>query len=346
MKYLGILADSPLLETSYSQVGHMIINQFEDVDWYGLQYIGKPLKIDDYRLISAFQENWKSILEREEYEHFIYIRNAWAVSTADKDFLSVLRKRSKDIIVYSPVEEEYLMSIFFKGYKSLFDRMLTMTKWGVDVIKDYHPEFDIDYLYHYFDTNKRFFGKHGDITLNISYSQDFRKNLPYFFRLAHDFSDRKFVWFGKSTYYNLQGMIETYPSDNLTLVGTNSHSDFSLFRSDNEIANLYGNAQTYVQTSFKEGFDLTVLEALVNGINTIIPNDALHKELFSKFPNAYYVDLNNDYSDFFFIGKSMRYFDLKEKYDEIKDKPARGFNLPNEFTKEYSNKKLLKYLEK
>jgi hypothetical protein len=313
MKYLGILADSPLLDTSYAQVGKMVVNQFEDIDWYGLQYIGRPIKLDNYRLISAFQENWKSVLEREEYEHFIYIRNAWAVSTADKNFLTSLRKRCKDIIVYSPVEEEYLASIFFKGYGSLYDRMLTMTNYGVNVIHKYHPEIEVDSLYHYFNINKRFFGKHGDITLNISYSQDFRKNLPYYFRLAHDFSDRKFVWFGKSTYYNLQGLIETYPSDNLTLIGTNSHCDFSMFRTDKEIANLYGKAQTYVQTSFKEGFDLTVLEALVNGVNTIMPNDALHKELFSKFPNAYFVVLNNDYSDFFFIGKSMKYDDLKAK---------------------------------
>jgi hypothetical protein len=346
MKYLGILADSPLIETSYSQVGRMITNQFKDVDWYGLQYIGKPIKVDNINLISAFQLNWQSYLKNASYEHFIYIRNAWAAGSIDKEFLTELKKHCKDIIIYSPVEEAQLISVFFKGYKSLFDRMLTMTKWGVDVIKEYHSDIDVDYLYHYFDENKKFLGKHGDNTLNISYSQDFRKNLPFYFRLAHDYSDRKFIWFGKSTYYIIQGMVETYPSDNLTVIGTNSKSDFSMFQPDTYLANLYGISKTYVQTSYKEGFDLTVLEALVNGLNVVLPKDNLHVELFSQFPNAYFVDLNNDYSDFYYVGKSMKYDDMKEKYNEIKDKSARGYHLPEQFSKEYSNKRLLKYLEK
>ena len=52
---IAILCDSPLLRTSYSNVGLMLVRILKDtysIDWYGFQYVGMPINMQDYNLFS------------------------------------------------------------------------------------------------------------------------------------------------------------------------------------------------------------------------------------------------------------------------------------------------------
>ena len=347
---IAILCDSPLMRTSYSNVGLMLVNILKDnydIDWYAFQYIGMPLNMKDYNLISiAKPDDVKNHIKNQKYKHVIYIRNTWIFSSYGQiEPVRLFRNTSNDIIVYSPVEEQLLPKSFFMGYGEFYDRLITMTNTGADTIAKYGYRADV--LYHYFMPEKRAYNESQDWFLNISYSQDYRKNLGMYFYLASNFRDYKFAYFGKSAYYVLSDYVELYRIKNLLLPADIMKSNTSFnFISDKALSQLYGASRYYIQCSYKEGFDLTSMEALVNGLVVFMPSDDLHKELFSDFPNAifvkggYVVPLMNQ----------IEYFVMPQEWIETiaanTDKSKRGYRLPDKFKKETVAKQLENILNK
>ena len=350
-KTLAIITDSPLLQTSYSTVGQQIVDALHeeyDIDWFGFQYIGMPMHFNEFTIYSAYDEpNVRRGIEGKHYDHVIYIRNSWVFS-AQKVFnpLPMFRKLSKDIIVYSPVEEVLLPKRYIADMGKSWDRLVTMTYTGQKALKE-QLHTDAEVLYHAFDMPKRAVGQSKKLTLNISYSQDTRKNLLYYFILASKNPNQKFVWHGKSTYYILQDIAELYQIKNMlfTKFSTGSKDDFG-FTDKSYLAQLYGMSDIYVQTSLKEGFDLTVMEALTNGLITLMPDDPLHRELFSDYTNALFVKSNLVYPSSTQLQYLMDLSDLQMKYKQTLLMKKQGFNLKDKFSIETMEKKLKEILKK
>ena len=102
----------------------------------------------------------------------------------------------------------------------------------------------------------------------------------------------------------------------------------------------------YVQTSLKEGFDLTVMEALTNGLITIMPDDPLHRELFSDYTNALFVKSNLVYPSATQLQYLMDLEDLQIKYQQALKMKKQGFALKDKFSIGTMEKKLKEILEK
>lgn len=347
---IALLCDSPLLRTSYSNVGLMLVDILKDkydVDWYGFQYVGIPINMGNYKLYSLLHiDDILDFVHNQKYEHVIYIRNTWIFSAENQiEPVRHFRTTSNDIIVYSPVEEPLLPQRFFKGYGEFYDRLMTMTNTGKKIIESYGYEADV--LYHYFLSDKRAYNQSQDWFLNISYSQDYRKNLGMYFYIASRFPLHKFAYFGKSMYYVLNDYIELYNLKNVVFPYSLMTKQTSFkFVSDKDIANLYGASHYYLQTSFKEGFDLTVMEALVNGLIVFMNGDALHKELFKEFPNAVFVEGGYTVPEM----NQLEYFALPDTWTDTIDKNITrskyGYHLPSKFTRENVQKTIENILNK
>lgn len=303
---LLLIADSPLGDTSYASVGKQLMQMLKDkyeLYWGGLQYIGKPLSVENYTLLSFnnLQNSFTNLQLLKHVDHIIYIRNSWAIGTPGDPF-RIIRPFSNDIILYTPVEERMIPKRFFKGLhgydkeNNYYDRIVTMTKTGENIIKNMGVE--CDYLYHNLNEKKLNYNKYENIQknfLNISYSMDYRKNLATYMLIASKFKDFNFNWLGMSTYYVIQDYVEFYDIKNFNIINNlNNMASFN-FLNDTTIAQIYVSNNFYIQTSFKEGFDLTVLEALSNGLITIMPGDPIHRELFYDYPNSVYLNGDYDY---------------------------------------------------
>jgi hypothetical protein len=324
-----------------------ILKDTYSIDWYGFQYVGMPINMQDYNLFSLLHiSDIESYVKQQKYAHIIYIRNTWIFSAQNQvEPVRYFRETSKDIIVYSPVEEQLLPKRFFYGYGEFYDRLMTMTNTGKETIKKYGYEADV--LYHYFLPDKKATGKSQDAFLNISYSQDYRKNLGMYFYLASKYPDKPFIYYGKTMYYVLNDYLELYNIKNMHFpYGVMTTQTSFKFISDTELANLYGISKYYLQTSYKEGFDLTVMEALINGLIVFMNNDALHNELFAEFPNAVFVNGGYIVPEM----NQFEYFALPEEWIDKIDShlydSKRGYHLPYKFTQESVSKSLENILNK
>lgn len=303
---LLLIADSPLGDTSYASVGKQLMAMLKDkyeLYWGGLQYIGKPLSVENYTLLSFnnLQNSYTNLQLLKHVDHIIYIRNSWAIGTPGDPF-RIIRPFSNDIILYTPVEERMIPKRFFKGLhgydkeNNYYDRIVTMTKTGEDIITNMGVE--CDYLYHNLNEKKLNYTQYPDVqrnVLNISYSMDYRKNLATYLLIASKLKTLNFNWVGMSTYYVIQDYLEFYKIKNFNIINNLNNMGSFNFLNDSTIAKIYGSNNFYIQTSFKEGFDLTVLEALSNGLITIMPGDPIHKELFYDYSNAIFLDGDYDY---------------------------------------------------
>ncbi len=348
-----LIADSPFYATSYAVVGRELMKMLDgkyELYYAGINYIGQPIKYQNFTLFSTMTiENAQKYMMDKKFDHIIYLRNAW-VSTLPNDLMRYLHLYSDDVILYTPVEERYLPKRFFTGLKSFdkehqwYDRMLTMTQFGVKVIGQYGIE--ADYLYHNLNEKKV---KHTDsyidnAVLNISYSQDYRKNLGTYVLLAKLNPDYIFNFVGRSTYYVLTDYIDIYGIKNFQFLNTIENNFDASFLTDEEIAEIYAKHHFYFQVSYKEGFDLTTLEALSNGLITFMPNDDLHKELFSQFPNAvfvngnYIIPMQNQQEYTIFLS------DWQTAFEKNKNRKKMGIRKDDRFKFENVRDKLLKIL--
>ena len=356
MERILIIADSPLGDSSYATVGKelakMLKNKY-DVYYGGLQYIGKPLRLDGYTLLSFnnLQNTYDNLVNQQKFDHIIYLRNSWAIGTQGDPF-RIIRPFSDDIILYTPVEEQKLPKRFFKGLKgydetNYYDRIITMTKTGRDIINGYGIE--SDYLYHNINEVKICRTHYSGIeknVLNISYSLDYRKNIGSYILMAKHNIDYNFNWLGLSQYYVISDYIDIYNAKNFNVI--NQHRNYGSFNflSDEQIADIYGKHTYYVQCSFKEGFDLTVLEALSNGLITFMPNDMLHKELFGDYPNAVFVNGNYEYPAM----NQLEYFiplsEWNKAFQLTVPRKRMGINIKDRFSFDSVKQKLYKIISK
>lgn len=354
---LLLITDSPLGDTGYSSVGKELMKMLKgkyELYYGGLQYIGKPIQIDDYKLLSvaSLSNSADSLDMIGKVDHIIYLRNSWA-SGMSSDPLRLLRAYSDDIIMYSPVEERYLPKRFFNGLKGFdkinnwYDRIITTTKSGVDSILEHGIE--SDYLYHNLIEDKLCRKHYDNIehnVLNISYSVDYRKNIGMYILLTKNFNDFNFNWLGLSQYYVIPDYLEIYGVKNFHIINQHKHYSSFKFLSNEQISQVYGQHNFYIQMSFKEGFDLTTLEALSNGLITFMPNDQLHKELFYDYPNAIFVSGSYDYPAM----NQLEYFipieNWIDSFAENKDRKKMGINVKDRFKFESVREKLLKILSK
>ena len=346
-----IIADNPLGDSSYAVVGKDLANMLKpkyDVYYGGLQYIGKPIQYDGYTLMSfaSLQNAYDNLVRMDKkYDHIIYIRNSWAIGTIGDPF-RIVRPFSDDIILYTPVEEPKLPKRFFKGLKGFdndnyYDRLVTMTKTGQKIINKYGIE--CDYLYHSLNENKLCHKKYEGIdknVLNISYSMDYRKNIGTYLIMAHNNPEYSFNWAGLSSYYVINDYVELYDIKNFHIINQHKHSTSYNFLSEQNISEMYGQSHYYIQPSLKEGFDLTVLEAVSNGLITYMPNDPIHRELFSDFPNAVFVNGNYDYPGM----NQLEYFIPIETWNRyfvaFQDKKRMGIIVKSRFKFENIKEKL------
>jgi len=295
-----LIADSPLGNSSYAVVGKemaKMLSEKYNVYYGGLQYLGMPIDTGQYVLLSfaSLQNTYDNLtFINKKFDHAIYIRNAWAVNTQGDPF-RILRPFSDDIMLYSPVEEQLIPRRFFTGLKgfdkqnNFYDRLITMTKFGVDVIAKHGVH--ADYLYHNLNEDKISYTQYHNEknVLNISYSMDYRKNTGTYLLLAKLNPEYNFNWTGLSGYYMINDYLELYGIKNFNILNQHRYYTSFNFLTDKQIADIYAQNNFYIQPSFKEGFDLTTLEALSNGLITFMPDDALHRELFGDFPNAVFV---------------------------------------------------------
>ena len=357
MERLLLIADTPLGDTSYANVGKQIMKMLKgkyELYWGGLQYIGKPITLDGYTLLSFnnLQNSAMWLMYYKHFDHILYIRNSWAVGIQGDPF-RIVREFSNDIIIYTPVEENLIPKRFFKGLKgydkehNYYDRVITMTKTGKEIINNMGVE--CEYLYHNLDTSKIYQGKSEyykeNNVLNISYSLDYRKNIGTYLLIAKNNPDYVFNFNGLSSYYVIDDYLELYNIKNVKILNRlNNYMSFN-FLSNKDISNLYGANNFYMQVSFKEGFDLTSLEALSNGLITFIPDDKLHRELFSDYPNAVFVKGSYNYPSM----NQLEYFvPLKnwlKAFDENKERKKMGIIKKDRFSFENVKNKLLKILQ-
>jgi len=146
------MADSPFQSTAYSRVARkfaeFLMSNY-NVFYISIQPIGMTFAYNGYTVISGTVSQIRHDLGNKKFAHGIYIRNSWVFSQTGDARVNELKKLTDDVVVYSPVEEQFLPDRYFQGYGVMYDRLWTMTKWGQSVIKNSGYESDV--LYHFFD---------------------------------------------------------------------------------------------------------------------------------------------------------------------------------------------------
>jgi hypothetical protein len=313
-----------------------------EVTYGGIQYIGIPLDINGYKLFSMYDRLnvIKTLRTIGKQDHILYLRNSWALSQSYNHLVDA-RAYSKDIILYSPVEEEKLPMRYFDGWNKIpnhkqdwYDRLITMTKHSKDIITATTGISDNVYsLYHAMDMGKLSkTNVYSDTSiLNISYGQDYRKNLGLYLMLAKLNHRYDFYWIGKSQYYVIRDYREIYNIKNFHIINELNGLIDGGFVNNSQLGTIYSQAHYYFQTSYKEGFDLTVMEALCNGLITFMPDDALHRELFGDFNNAIFVQGTYDFPSMNQIEMRISPMDYNLKFKANKDRKKTGTRVPDRF---------------
>lgn len=344
-----ICADSPFTKTAYAKVASKMaewLKEKYDVYYISLQPMGISFNMYGITIVSGTESQIKHDIGNMRFKHGIYIRNSWVISQGGDVRLSILKKLTDDLIMYSPVEEAKLPERWFEGYGTLYDRLWTMTKWGKDIIESHGYKADV--LYHYFDKDLKINSNVEPLSdfLTIAYSIDWRKNLGMIYGIADSFRDNRFVISGKSYYYVLHDYAELYPNADVKYYWEVVHKDDSITLPDSEIKALYQQSNFYINPSYKEGFDMTALEALCNGLITFLPDDELHRELFYDFPNAVFVKTTRTFASYNQLENIVLLDDWIDAISKNINRTRMGFRVPERFKEETIKKQMFELLDK
>lgn len=347
-EYVFIMTDSPLLHTSYARVGKQMaewLSEKYNVIYFATQANMGGYETDKYKVSSMMPMQIHHDSENLHFKFGIYLRNAWVFTQLPFTGLEYLREKTDKIYLYTPVEELKIPQRFLQGYGKIYDEIITMSQDSKRAIKEHG--IDAHVLYHAFSESLRSRNEvDGDWILTLSYSQDYRKALSKIYSIAHEMPNKKFLLSGKSTYYTISDLRDIYKVDNVSTYYMLTNQNDSVSLSDAEVAQLYGVSHCYLQPSIKEGFDLTVMESLVNGLLVFMPDDPLHHELFNDFPNGFLLPVHREYPGKNQMENMVFNQDFIHSIEQNADRPKYGFRLPERFREGTIKRQLLAIVEK
>jgi glycosyltransferase involved in cell wall biosynthesis len=119
-----------------------------------------------------------------------------------------------------------------------------------------------------------------------------------------------------------------HPSINFTMVGTNFEANSNIIfnaginnkgeiTNEEDLIDLYKNANVILITSYREGFPLVIMEAMNNGVVPITTNVGGINEHIKNDYNGYLIDDNSDLISEKFVQKVIQLYEDNNEYNQI-----------------------------